>query len=111
MPSVLPSPAMTSLRRLLAVVILGTCLGAPVMEMFDQWDRTPQDGNDTEINLVIVVLCVGLTFVAARTLVGLLRACAIGSGRFVPTLQPTLDSFLSLATPSPNSRPPTPLRV
>lgn len=31
-------------------MILAICVGGPVLEMFDQWDRTLQDGNDTLTN-------------------------------------------------------------
>jgi len=59
---VLSSRGMTSLRPFATGVILAICIGAPTLEMFDQWDHTLQDGNDTEINLVVVALCVGVGF-------------------------------------------------
>jgi hypothetical protein len=103
--------AVSSFRRLLAGVILAVCFCAPVLELFDQWDRTLQDGNDTEINLIIVSLCVGLTFAATKALVAIVRASASGPGRSAPTVRSTRHSVLAFAAPSPNSRPPTPLRV
>src|SRR5262249_2220628 len=60
-------------RRLFGIAALAVCLGAPLVEMFDRWDRTLQDGNDTEANLVVAVLCVGAGFVVARTLVQRIR--------------------------------------
>src|ERR1700719_1755746 len=66
---VLSSRAMVSLRRFAAGVILTICIGAPILEMFDRWDRTLEDGNDTEINLVVVALCVGVSFSVAGALV------------------------------------------
>jgi hypothetical protein len=107
---VLSSRAMLSLRRFATGVILALCIGAPILEMFDQWDRTLEDGNDTEINLVVVALCVGVAFTVAGALVALVRASANRPGRFAPT--PSI--LLTLATfpiPIPNSRPPTPLRL
>ena len=47
----------------LVAAILAICLGGPVVEMFDHWDHTLQDGNDTEANVVAVAICVGLAMV------------------------------------------------
>ena len=102
---------MVGLRRFATGVILAICIGAPILEMFDQWDRTLEDGNDTEINLVIVALSVGVAFSVAGALVARLLASANRHGRFVLTPEPTLTIGLAFATPIPNSRPPTPLRV
>jgi hypothetical protein len=107
---VLSSRAMVSLRRFAAGVILAICVGAPVLEMFDQWDRTLQDGNDTEINLVVVALCVGVAFSVAPAIVARLRAPANSHRCFVPT-PASLTTLLTFATPIPNRRPPTSLRV
>jgi hypothetical protein len=101
---------MVSLRRLATGVILAMCIGAPILEMFDQWDRTLQDGNDTEINLVVVALCVGATFSVAGAIVARLRAPGSSRRCFVPTPAP-FTPLLTFGTPIPNSRPPTSLRV
>src|SRR5215468_10475422 len=55
-----------SVRQFGIAAIFAVCLAAPVLEMFDRWDQTLQTGNDTEANLVVVALCVGVAFVAAR---------------------------------------------
>ena len=55
-----------SVRQCGIVAIFAVCLAAPVLEMFDRWDQPLQTGNDTEANLVVVALCVGVAFVAAR---------------------------------------------
>jgi hypothetical protein len=102
---------MVSLRRFATGVILAICIGAPILEMVDRWDRTLEDGNDTEINLVVVALCVAVAFAVAGALVACLRASPKRHGRFVLTPESTLIIPLTLATPIPNSRPPTPLRV
>ena len=47
-------------RRLAIAIIVAICIGAPIAEMFDQWDHTYQDGSDTELNLVVIALCVGV---------------------------------------------------
>jgi hypothetical protein len=101
---------MVSLRRLATGVILAVCIGAPIVEMFDQWDHTLQDGNDTEINLVTVVLCVGMAFFGAGAIVARLRAPANSYRGFVQT-PASFTTLLTVATPIPNSRPPTSLRV
>jgi hypothetical protein len=108
---VLSSRLMVSLRRFATGVILAICIGAPILEMFDQWDRTVEDGNDTEINLVVVALCVGVGFSVAGALAARVRASSNRQGRGVLTFESTLTTLLTLASPVPNSRPPTALRV
>jgi hypothetical protein len=108
---VLPSRAMVSLRRLATGVILAICIGAPILEMFDQWDRTLEDGNDTEINLVVVALCVGVAFSVAGAIVAHVQSSSSARGGFALTAEPMLAPLPTFAAPIPNSRPPTPLRV
>jgi hypothetical protein len=102
---------MLSLRRFATGVVLAICIGAPILELFDQWDRTLQDGNDTEINLVVAALCVGVAFSVAGALVARVRSCANRQGRFVLTAESTLTTLLTSSAPTSNSRLPTPLRV
>ena len=52
--------------RIVATVILVTCLVCPLVELFDNWDHTTQTGNDTEYALVVLALCVGATYSVAR---------------------------------------------
>jgi len=40
----------------------------PLVESVDSWDHTLSDGNDTEADVVIAALCVGLAFSAAATI-------------------------------------------
>jgi len=79
--------------------------------MFDRWDQTLRDGNDTETNVVIAALCIGIAISVAavirariRALCSSLESCAL----YISALHvcPPL-----LATPVPTARPPTPLRV
>jgi hypothetical protein len=102
---------MVSLRRFATGVILAICIGAPILEMFDQWDRTLEDGNDTEINLVVGALCVGVAFSVAGALFARLRASANRYGRFILASASTVTIPLTFAALIPNCRPPTPLRV
>src|SRR6266404_1461091 len=62
------------MRQILGVILLAICVGGPIAEMFDQWDHTLQDGNDTEANVVIAALCVGLAFSAVGTVVVWIRS-------------------------------------
>ena len=55
----------TSVRFVIAIVLF-TCLVCPLVEMFDSWDHTLQTGNDTEYALVLLALCVGVTYSFAR---------------------------------------------
>jgi hypothetical protein len=53
-------------RRIITALIEAICVGGPMVEAFDRWDHTLQDGNDTEADVVIVALCVGLAFSVAK---------------------------------------------
>jgi len=52
--------------RIIATVILVTCLVCPLVELFDNWDHTIQTGNDTEYAFVVLALCVGVAYSFAR---------------------------------------------
>jgi hypothetical protein len=108
---VLSSRAMSSLRRFATGIIVAICIGAPVLEMFDQWDRTLQDGNDTEINLVVVALCVGVAFAVAGAIITCVRSSAHAPGGFVLIPDSIITCLLTFAAPIPNSSPPTALRI
>jgi hypothetical protein len=98
-----------SVRQFGIAAIFVVCLAAPVLEMFDRWDQTLQTGNDTEANLVIAALCVGVAFVAARAFLNTApRAWCFA----VPSVGLS-DRFVhrALTPPTPTIRPPTPLRV
>jgi hypothetical protein len=100
--------------RIIAMLALLTCLICPVVETFDTWDHTIQTGNDTEYSLVILALCVGVTysfahFIFKSPLVGLVgtavfASCAQRSFLSAPN---RVTSLLSDAT----SPPPLLLRV
>jgi hypothetical protein len=99
-------------RRLFIAAIIATSLGAPVAEMFDRWDHTLKDGNDTEANVVIVALCVGVAF-AVGTIVIASRIRALSStagGRAIAT-RVTVRDLASVLAPIPTISPPTVLRV
>ena len=57
----------TSLMRsrasqIAVTLVLLTCLICPLVETFDNWDHTIQTGNDTEYALVVLALCLGVTY-------------------------------------------------
>ena len=56
------------LSRLMAVTVLVTCIVCPLVEVFDRWDHTLQNGNDTEYTFVVLVLCLGVLYLFAFAL-------------------------------------------
>ena len=100
---------MVGLRRFLAAAILAICVGAPLAESFDQWDRS--DGNEAEANLVIVALCVGVAMCAAAAVVAAVRTAARSTPSADTASAATFATLPILPAPIPNSRPPTPLRI
>jgi hypothetical protein len=101
-----------TIQRLFAVALFVICVGAPMVEMFDQWDHTIQDGNDSEANLVIVVLCVGIGVVSVRALLRYACPHRLTSRTVLPPLSlfaRHVHAFLEL--PVPASSPPAFLRI
>ena len=91
--------------------IVAICIGAPIVEMFDQWDHTLQDGNDTEANVVIAALCIGVAMaIGTIVIVARIRALSSSSRGYVVMCR-TVSFVLSFASPIPTTSPPTPLRV
>lgn len=102
------------IRRLLAAVIVVICVGVPLVESFDTWDHTLSDGNDTEANVVIAALCVGLAISAAATLIVIAGLCALPIDPRLPLRLPSILSFSKplLIVPAPtHSPPPVALRI
>ena len=52
--------------RIIAAVILVTCIVCPIVDMFDNWDHALQTGNETEYALVVLALCIGVAYSFAR---------------------------------------------
>jgi len=99
-------------RRLAIAAIIAISLGGPIVEMFDQWDQTLQDGNDTEANAVVVALCVGVAFaIGTIVVVNRIRALSSTSARHVVVPRAASRDVASFLGPSPTSSPPTILRV
>ena len=100
-------------RRLAIALIVAICVGSPIVEMFDQWDHTLQDGKDTEADAVIVALCVGIGLSLAGVAVQRVRALAAQSKRISFTKSPLvrLGRPCSIDSPNPSSSPPIALRI
>ena len=98
-------------RRLAIAAILAIALGAPVAELFDSWDQSLPTGSDTEANMVVVVLCVGVAFaIGTIIIVNRIRALASSSTKRVVVLAAPRE-IASLFRPAPTVSPPAVLRV
>ena len=97
----------------MGAVIVAICIGVPVVEAFDRWDQTLADGNDTEANVVVAALCVGLALSAVHTSVNLLlRALRSANGHTdARSITVTQAVRASVAQPVPTCSPPIPLRL
>src|SRR5215469_10053116 len=100
------------MRRLFAALLFSICVGAPVLEMFDRWDDTAHDGNDTETNLVISVLCVGVGLLAATALLRRVRpSLTIGFSLCSGPSHLPSAAFRPLLSAFDATSPPTALRI
>lgn len=97
-------------RRFVIVSIVIACLAGPVAEMFDQWDHTYQSGNDTEANVVVAALCVGVAFAVAGTVTAKIRALSWQVNRRLTTFIALIAAPLAVTRPIPATSPPTQLR-
>jgi len=101
-----------SFRRFAVATILTITVAAPIVEMFDQWDHTLQDGNDTEASVVIAALCVGVAL-AIGTIVIVARMRFLSSQSSVATIASysVCGPMSAFVAPMPTGSPPTPLRI
>ena len=97
-------------RRFVIVSILIACLAGPVVEMFDQWDRTYQNGNDTEVNVVVVALCLGVAFAVAGAVTAKIRALSLQITRRLITVIDLTAAPAGSRRPVPTASPPAQLR-
>ena len=99
-------------RRLFIAAIVAIALGAPILETFDRWDQTLQDGNDTEANAVIAALSIGAAFaIGTIAIAGRLRALSSTAAGPAIATRVNIRDVASLLAPVPTSSPPTVLRV
>src|SRR5260221_8919767 len=98
-------------RRLIGAVILTVCVGAPLIEVFDRWDDTLRDGNDTEANLVIAALCVGFALTVVGTVLTWLRSLSSRASLSVTCSTRAAVARMRPAPPIPTGSPPLALRI
>jgi len=99
-------------RRLLITAIIATCLGGPIVELFDRWDQSVQTGNDTEANVVVVALCVGVAFaIGTIAITSRLRALSSTSAGSLIRSRFDVHELAAVLAPAPTGSPPTILRV
>jgi hypothetical protein len=99
-------------RRLAIAAIIAICLGAPIAEMFDSWDDTQNSGNDTEANVVVVALCVGVAFAVGSVVVASrIRAVSSTPARRRDASHVVVRALIALPVPVPTTSPPAILRV
>ena len=99
-------------RRVVGAIVLAICIGAPIIEAFDRWDDTLHDGNDTEANVVIAALCVGLALSVVGTVVAWIRLVSSRRDtRYLPEMDRPAGDRIFVAPPPPASSPPIALRI
>ena len=99
-------------RRLFIAAIIAIALGAPVVELFDSWDQSLQSGTDTEANVAVVALCMGVAFAIGTVVIaGRIRALSSALTGRVVTLRVAVRDVASVLGPVPTVSPPTILRV
>jgi hypothetical protein len=93
-------------RRLIIAAFLAVSLGAPIAELFDHWDQTLQTGSDTEANVMVVALCIGVAFaIGAIIVVDRIRALASAPVRRVVVSLAAPRGRAFLLRPAPSSDP------
>lgn len=100
--------------QIVVAVALLICLVCPVIDLFDHWDHAFQTGNETEYNLVVVALCVGVGVSLAQLVfrfLSLALAASLGSNLTVKKAPRSgrLASFFVVSIPL--SPPPLALRI
>jgi hypothetical protein len=100
-------------RRFVGTVIVAICLGAPIVEVFDWWDQTAQDGNDTEANVVVAALCVGLALSAVGRIAAKIQMLSMPCDErsVCSTDRGTRTRRVLIGPPIPTSSPPIALRI
>jgi hypothetical protein len=94
------------------MAIIAISFGGPIVEMFDRWDQTLQDGNDTEADVVIAALCVGAAFaVGTIAIVSRIRALSSATALRIIAVPDALREVVSVLPPIPTTSPPAVLRV
>jgi hypothetical protein len=97
----------------MGAAIVAICIGLPAVEALDRWDQTLADGNDTEADVVVAALCVGLALSAVHTSVNLLLRGLRSANRhtYARSIAVTQAVRTSVAPPVPTCSPPLALRL
>ena len=99
-------------RRLFIAAIIAISLGAPIVELFDSWDQSLQSGTDTEANVAVVALCIGVAFaIGTIVIAGRIRALSSTPGGRVVGTRAAVRDVASVLAPVPTVSPPAVLRV
>jgi hypothetical protein len=99
-------------RRLFITALISICLGASIVEMFDSWDQTLKDGNDTEANVAVAALCIGVAFaIGTMVVANRIRALSSTSAGRIVVSRAFVHALAPVLAPLPTSSPPTVLRV
>jgi hypothetical protein len=99
-------------RRLFLAAIIAIAVGAPLVEISDRWNQTLKDGNDTEANVVVAALCVGVAFaIGTVIIIGRIRALSSFPAFPVVAIRAAVGRVASTLTPVLTASPPTVLRV
>ena len=93
-----------TLLHFAVLITLATMLGGHVTELFDHWDNTLQTGRDIDYSVVIIAVCAGIVFAAAKGLIGLFRCLQKQDDSF---FQPSF-SFLRIVFPQVDAAGPSP---
>lgn len=99
-------------RRVFISAIIAISLGAPIVELFDSWDQSLQTGTDTEANVAVVALCIGVAFaIGTIVIAGRIRALSSTSAGRVIVRRVVIRQLASALAPVPTVSPPSILRV
>lgn len=111
------SVSMLNMRRALTLLmvfaVLVTCLVCPVMQMLDRWDHEFQTGQDSESALVLVALCLGVTFSLVQAIIKIYRGSPVINNSLCSPLgrTPKIPIGAAAATLISASPPPAILRI
>lgn len=101
--------------RITVTLVLLICVIFPLLETLDTWDHTADTGNDTEYTLVVLALCVGVSYSFARYIFKSTLLSFVTNGVSASCAQRVLFSapcrLTLLMLFDPVSPPPLPLRI
>lgn len=104
-------PEVLNVRRFAVAAVLAVCLGAPIVEVFDRWDQTLQRATDSEANIIVVALCVGIALSVAGIVASRIRAMSSQTGSRIIAIATVRFATCAFVVPIPPASPPTSLRV